>query len=192
MEPFLPNSEVRCEYELGVQGLEFLREALSSGGPLAREVYRHVNLEGAFTRLPPDVPRNRLLEFAFGGFWQGGQASWREWITGFFLSQPDAVAIGENFEIEPESHLLRKLTHYLVVDNAVVFTASASHADSLESLLANISRFPSILLLCNCRSLVSSTRIQSHDMEAVARSTQYVMVGAYDEESYVVGRAARE
>ena len=172
-------------YALDERAREYVRGTLEHGGPLARELLRRAVIEEPFTLLPPNVSSEQLVEFDTGRYFGVGLGPWIDWIGHQLVSTPNGAVFAEDFETSPSSPLLVRDPDFVLIDDRVAFFAV--QADAIESVLVSMSRYPSIVVITTNEgpSLVRAQVVDSVKLGRLAAAATSVLVGAYDEESFV-------
>jgi hypothetical protein len=185
MEPLAPDSGTL--YRLGQEGIEYIRAALRGGGPLATELVRLRSIGQPFTFLPSSTAPERVGELDWGGHWTSDDSPWPAWIASWIRQDGSRVALAENFEIDPGSPLLTGESPFVLADGRVLFFSDRSAP--VPRMYLAMSRYPSILVLTSRdTALTLGQQLTRPMLQSLASAADYVLVGAYDEESLVAAR----
>jgi hypothetical protein len=173
------------KYALDESAHEYVRAKLEYGGPLAQELFRRAVIDEPFTLLPANVSSEQLVAFDTGRYFDVGLGPWIEWIGHQLASMPNGAVFAENFELDPSSVLLVRKPDFALIDNSIVFFAVRT--DSIENMLLSMSRYPSIVVIARNEGppLERAQVVDPNKLAALAADATYVLVGAYDEESFV-------
>jgi len=184
------------EFDLGSAGISYIRSSLATGFTLMRQVLG-LQLEKGRVRtlLPEGVALKSLTEFSYGGVATGHRAAIEERVAELILDHLSAVEHSlvafEDYNLDPGSKFLAGRQHFVYRSEVSLYIDSRSSpsADDVRRVMKQASEYTSRAVLT---SAADETRLQcgqSVTMEFVrtlARNTQHILVGAYDEESYVI------
>ena len=194
------------KYDLGDLGRRYLSEELQNGNSYAQAIERaSLMAEGAvYTYLPVALNSavNELDDAILKRYDDLGMSSadlhhqidsFRSTLFSRFLAdRANGYIIFERIG-KPQSPTVRQDGNpYFVFNNDVYLflTASSISSAAIEACLRRTRRYPLIIGLTSCR--VASMEISSGDaidlqtLESYVEQTETLMVGAYDDEGYVI------
>jgi hypothetical protein len=172
-------------YDLAEAGAAYIRDCLKGGNSLAQALSQNCEPAGAFTLLPRGQASQRLTAFSVGGT-GSNHASWTEFVIKYLANDAGRVAVAENFESRPGDPVLTKRPHHFIVGAEIYYFAQEATAPSVSLLLRSMSCYPSILCLTETeRPFRTGEKGDSTLLRKLALATSHVLVGAYDEESFV-------
>lgn len=172
------------KYVLEKDALEYVSCCLKDGGPLAVELLGRRQLGLPFTFLEAGASAERLSSFDHGTGWRDGWSVWLDWIENTLSAISNGVALAHNYEIDLIPDQLSRLESFVVTDECAYVLAKPNR-ESLDRMLRNMSQYTSIVTLTSWRSPISGQSIDGEQIAVLADAATYVLVGAYDEESFV-------
>lgn len=182
MEPLNPSESVQ-RYGLGDDAAHYVMGALRGRGPIADAISRIFRVHDPFTFLPRGLDRSAVSSFSAGGYCRFQADFWASWING----SGAVAAVAENYERKKGSKFLSQLTNYFFADEVLYYFAILADGSDVRRLFNEMSRYKSIIILLkSSRDLPSQASLAPDQLLGVAGSATHVLVGAYDEESFVV------
>lgn len=172
------------KYVLEKDALEYVSSSLKDGGPLAVELLGRRQFGLPFTFLEAGASAERLSSFDHGAGWRDGWSVWLDWIENTLSVVSNGVALARNYEVELVPERLSSLESFIVTTECAYVLAKPNR-ESLDRMLRNMSQFTSNVTLTSWGSPISGQSIDGEQLAFLADAASYVLVGAYDEESFV-------
>jgi hypothetical protein len=181
------------EIELGVEGIEYIKEILQEGGALASVLLPTVafNSGKAKTYLPIHVTTKVAKDFKSGGKTKADD----EWIvssiTDHLKKKKDQVVLFEHGLAKPKDDWIKKnKSLFVFCDDTVIATVSGQDSKEKvqQALLATRTAFPSQIIAIAQRNeniILGSTILVTKLIE-IAQTTEIIFVEAYDGEGFVI------
>jgi hypothetical protein len=178
--------------DVGIRGRAYVQEALGAGATLSRLV-REMEEPAAgsiWTFVPHGLVLNSLVSFTARIDWRGEQERITDRVFGRFrehLIDPTSwLVVEDRFMTAPEHD--PEADFFFVGPNVYYRVTGGSPVDSIERTLRSASPWPFIgfLGLGGMPADLHSERSRPlAELETLAENTQTVIVGAFDEESYL-------
>jgi hypothetical protein len=186
--------------QLSDEALKYLEECISHGNKLMRQLLNLPLRDGVLWTLVSDETNGEALnEFRHGGVTIGTARGVIEKINdklATFIIRHLSVssshyAIFEDYLRKPGSKLLTRDRYFVYDGDVCLFVPSESKGDlqDIKATMKNASRYTFRGILTSLGSGGRLTTGQSVDLPLIrelATSTNCILVGAYDEESYVI------
>lgn len=186
---------------LGQDGISYIRDCLAQSGVLSSALSRSIGFEGrAYAPLPEGTSTDRAKMFEAGGLGAGYDPY--DWLEEHILSwrqrhgQERQVVFEDAWMKatypEFQESKLKKLAHdtgvYYVLDDADLSESSIREAVRSVANFLVIGAIVSPTVLSN--EQIAAEIMDDSLADALARNTQEIFVGAYDQEGYVVWERA--
>lgn len=175
-----------CEYPLGSGAVDYVKGTLGQAGSLARAVLSTRTFSSPFTFFVCGLDATALERLDLGQRWKFRNAVWQDWIHRFLDSTASSLVLAEIFGVSPTAPFLKqRKAIWCVGEEAFTYSDGASRA-SVDVMLRNMSPFPAVVVLSDRgRELVAAGGPSLQDITHIAAGARYVLVGAYDDESFV-------
>lgn len=179
------------------RGLAYMRACLVNGNTLSKKLLGSIQDGTIASLLPADLPERRRYDFQVGGVTEQKKttAELAQFVSSFLTSTSNGHAIVENREMATNSRFLTDLPHaifgneiYLVLNNSDLM-----RPDVIDRVLKAGTRYPFIMALVSGSAVKSSfpvAKISLQVLEEWANGITYVVVGVYDEETYLIWSAS--
>ena len=172
------------KYDLWTPAIDFVRESLAGGSTLARAVADRRVQHAAFTLLPPGLPSDRVNGLMAGGT-GFSQSCWIPFVIDY-LKDGRHVVIADSFEARVGDPILASRSPYFTFGSEVYFLTREADDSCVDGLFMSMSSYPSIILLSRTELSINAHQdIAREQLDGLAVAVEYVLVGAYDEESFV-------
>ena len=183
---------------IGDSGIEFLRRVLSHGRVLSQLLLDRFDLQSG--TINAVVPESTTPQDAVASLNEGGIASATEsrralsvWIANHLRQTPGATCIFEQNWAKPDDRwLLNSGLSYFVIDSTVFLTPSEPINDaSVDAVLRRAGHYPLIGVISQSAGLIrdlSGGQLGPHILTEIVEETTYIVVDAFDGESYLVWR----
>jgi hypothetical protein len=194
-EALLPkNTGDACSYNLGDDGLAYVRDRLADGGSIAHEILTTCKLESPSTVFTCGLGPDALRQLSTGRGWQKGRVFWRQWIEHYLQSAPSGLAIAAEVHFRVGSPIVEKRrSHVMVFDEEVYYFSDGTPGASVDRMLGYRSLWPSHLFLCERgREFARPGRITASELLALCENLRWVLVDAYDDETFIAVRCAEK
>lgn len=184
------------EFQFGPEGLAWVRQCLSAGSTLSKTLL-DLSLEKGrvFTYLPNGLNAGRHMQFKFGGIFSSvgekiGQ-TWPKFISEYLAGPAERYCILEDISAPSDPGLDSSDEQFFVYETEVYDFLSSQDTDveKIRSILSCGRQYPSIGALTRLSGLSELQHrhsVKAEVLQLLASNTQYILVGAYDEESYLV------
>ena len=184
------------EIELGEAGLAWVRKSLESGNTLAKLLLgRRLEVGRVFTYLAPGVSPDRAAEFRRGGLFSDVpseiDAKWPAVVTAYLASADGRFCVVEDIAGRGDPVMDSPGERYFVQGSDVYdFLPSGvwTH-EEIRHFLSKARQYPSVCALTKIPvgpSLSPRQEVPIETLQLLASNTSHILVGAYDEESYVL------
>lgn len=179
---------------LGDRGLEYIREELNNGSNLARLIRELPLADGVCeTFLPEPLEIQSVPDLALSVYLSkdislaDARAIFQNKILTYLQSAPGNCALIETFHTPEKTAFIAAGSPYLICENNVFFYLTQTTSKSvLEDAIAAGKTYPKIIVLTrHDGDIPTGTTISARDLHAFARNVAFLMVGAFDEESYI-------
>lgn len=186
--------------DLDTQALLFVESNLRKGLTLSRRILEYQNVSGGSVAacLPPDIDlsaiKKRLSdEFRYGFLTeQGGALSCLvEFVRSYLSAESGRIAIFENANASTDDPRLDEDGKVLALENEVYYMLSSKDDD--ESIRNSITSANSLWIhigilasVSNIDDWKSKSILDPHDAVDLAKRTEHVIVGAFDDEGYLI------
>ena len=173
-----------------------MRSCLAGGNTLSRSLSARPLEKGrVLTYLPSDVETARAAKFEWGGLFQGGAeeitSKWYALISAHLRRADRQYCIIEDIAAPGDACLSSPSEQFFAFRSEVYDFLSLppqSVADARQ-FLSKARQYPSICALTKIPDAPPFSPRQEVPIETIhllARNTSHIMVGAYDEESYIL------
>lgn len=183
------------EIELGDEALAFIRSSLETNTTLSSCLLRLPLNDGKIhSYLPFGVSPSALSAFEAGGIASANETQEHlvEFIFSYLNTSEIALAVFESYASPGDPFLKSADQRYFVVNNEVYYylTFSERTAEAIGKALRWARNYPFVCALTSCSdvSLLQNqgVEVSLRFIEALASRTKIIVVGAYDEEAYLL------
>jgi len=195
------------KYEFKSNALAYINHELNNSGPYGHSILKNIPLEEGIIEVY--VPPN-LFEYVndftdsiiFCHIQLGGDSkeihlefdSILENLITHYLYDSDGCAVFETFD-HPDSHILnRRINSYLIFEDRVLLYLSQKNLvdETVLSYWDHARNYPKVVGLStfsqHCQNIKPKQEIDSETLVLLATTTEYLLIGAYDDEGYIVWR----
>jgi hypothetical protein len=176
-----------------LRGRTYVLEMLGTGASLSRSVSHRVEPAAGrvWTFVPDTLVLSSLKSFTARIDWGGEQGAVMDRLVLVIqerLADADSWLVVEDRFIEAPDHV-SEVPGYFFIDSEVYYcVVGDSRAQSIDLALRHASRWPSLGFMGSggvSVDLISGHRGTTDELAALAAHTRTVIVGAFDEESYL-------
>jgi len=184
--------------QLGEIGLEFVRTQLSEAGPMGAAHLKHLDQGFVWEFVPAHTTAMPSLNQLIGGRYNASEAgsltaAYVVFLREFLLRNSSRVLLFEDQFGKADDPCMLDRKNFFVWEDAMYFyfpCKSAQVRDSaIEAALPGASHYPNIVLatrLTFYEPLPTRGLLSREQALALEEQVRHVLVGAYDEESYVM------
>lgn len=185
MEQLGPNrSDELALRTLGAEAASFVREQLVRAGHLSSLLAaREMSVVSAW--LHADVSDIKAHSFSSGGVGSSPYV-WVDELNNAAISSGESLVIADGWSDEPSYPHLKTKQYFVTETAEVYFFSNREHYIDCEYLVRWVGRYPSILCVSSFpRSIEPLQKLPTSAIETMARNTQAIYVGAYDDETFL-------
>ncbi len=183
-------------FEFGPEGLAWVRKCLSGGNTLSKLLLKLPLETGrVYTYLPDGLAPSRRTMFESGGIFgkTGSELDrrWRTEVRSYLSASEDRVCIVEDIAQVDEAGLDTSDEAFFSYGKEVYdyLTYRGQDLNRIRFTMSKGRQYPSVHLLTKIpegATIHQRQEVSRHVLEELAANASRIMVGAYDEESYLV------
>ncbi len=173
--------------------LPYIKERLSYGGKLAKMLLNTLNLDNGNISiyLPENLQTERYLQFEYGGIFHNKEAEEKlaNLVFQFIKDHEENYVIFQEALASMDTlwSLDNTKNEYITHANEVYYLLNQDSSLQYIMRMLGAARYPGIGILTSHKiRLTNRQSITTSDIEELARNTRYILVDAYDQESYLI------
>lgn len=188
------------KFDFGSEAVPYIESCLSKGKTLSKYIYRRQRIDQRkeiFAYLPPETTFEQRVRFLEGRVLNepGSRLKTAELIAEFLGKGDDRYAVFEHSLASPGDPWLKKANVKFFSHKSETYlflTSRDTDLDVIQNTLHHSGGYPSIGILttqlANTQSIQDRQEVNESALENLAAQVQYIIVGAYDEETVLFWR----
>lgn len=191
-------SDKCLQRQLGEVGLEYVRARLSDGGPIAEQHLEHLNYGFVWEFIPDNSGGVQTSDLSQGGRYDATEAklvtnAYALFFRDFLGRSPSHILLSEDQLFRMNDRCMLDKEGLFEYGGVTYFHfplgGEQLSKSSIEGAISRASQYPSIVLATRRtfdEDLPSRGVLQKAHALMLGEQVQHVLVGAYDEEGYVM------
>ncbi len=181
------------EVSLNSNTIPYIRACLAQGDTVSQYLLDLPLEQGAVTTfLPPTVNLETITKFEVGGVVAKQQTyvTLANLIGSYFKQNENRVGLFEAIEQQGDKYLSSLTVPFMTHKNEVYYILTNQSYDGAQimTILQRARSYPFIGILTSALHMAGRGQLESDELKELVAQTDYILVGAYDDEGVLIWR----